>query len=66
MLINGVKNSLAKFYLVTMLDKTGRSAMTAVVITALLLFSEDDVPEVVKTPPFTGFKPRIHTKCCKV
>ena len=49
---------------VTMFDKTGKSAMTAVVITEL--FSVPDEPEVVSAPPVIGFKPRIHTKCCNV
>ena len=47
--------------LVTILDKTGRSAMTAVVITEL--FSVPDVAEVVRAPPVIGFNPKIHTKC---
>lgn len=55
-----------KFYLVTMLDRTGMSAMTAVVMTALLLFSDDEVPEVVRTPPVTGFSPKIQTRCWRV
>ena len=55
-----------KGHLVTMLDRTGRSAITAVVMTALLLFSEEEDPDVVKTPPVTGLRPRIQTKCCKV
>ena len=52
--------------LVTMLDRTGRSAMTAVVMTALLLFSDELDPDVVRTPPVTGLRPRIQTKCCRV
>jgi hypothetical protein len=46
-----------------MLDRTGISAMTAVVMTALLLFSEEELPGVVSTPPVTGFKPNIQTRC---
>lgn len=47
-----------------MADSTGRSAITAVVITALL-------PSVVfwlafSVPPDDGFKPSIHTKCFKL
>ena len=61
----GVRVSVV-IYLVTMLDRTGISAMTAVVMTALLLFSDEDVPDVVNTPPVTGFKPKIQTRCCKV
>jgi hypothetical protein len=49
-----------------MLDKTGRSAMTAVVMTALLLFSDEELPDVVNTPPVTGFNPKIQTRCCNV
>ena len=48
---------------VTMLDNTGRSAMTAVVITEL--FSVVEEPEVVN-PLVIGFNPKIHTKCCNV
>ena len=50
----------------TILESTGKSAITAVVMTEL--FSDEDVPvaEVVKAPPVTGFNPRIHTRCCKV
>ena len=48
---------------VTMLDNTGRSAMTAVVITEL--FSVLEEPEVVN-PDVIGFNPKIHTKCCNV
>ena len=51
--------------LVTMLDKTGRSAITAVVI--IVLFSELELVEVVNAPPVTtGFRPSIHTRCCSV
>ena len=49
---------------VTMLERTGRSAITAVVMTEL--FSMPDDPVVVKAPPVIGFRPRIHTRCCKV
>ena len=49
--------------LVTIFDKTGKSAITAVVITELFSVPED--PEVVRATPVMGFKPRIHTKCCK-
>ena len=49
-----------------MLESTGKSAITAVVMTEL--FSEDELPaaDVVNAPPVTGFNPRIHTRCCKV
>ncbi len=50
--------------LVTMLDNTGRSAITAVVITEL--FSELLDTDVVNAPPVTGFNPRIQTKCWRV
>ena len=52
--------------LVTILESTGKSAITAVVITEL--FSEDEFPvaEVVRAPPVTGFNPRIQTRCCSV
>ena len=46
-----------------MLERTGISAITAVVMTALLLFSDEEEPEVVRTPPVTGFRPKIHTRC---
>ena len=49
-----------------MFESTGKSAITAVVITEL--FSEEELPvaDVVNAPPVTGFSPRIHTRCCKV
>ena len=50
--------------LVTMLDKTGKSPMTAVVITEL--FSVLDEAVVVNAPPVIGFNPKIQTKCCNV
>ena len=47
-----------------MLDKTGKSPMTAVVITEL--FSVLDEAVVVNAPPVIGFNPKIQTKCCNV
>ena len=44
-----------------MADKTGRSAMTAVVMRVL---SETWVV-AFNPPPDDGFNPRIHTRCCK-
>ena len=43
--------------------RTGRSAMTAVVITAFEL--SEICWLAFKLPPDEGFRPRIHTKCCK-
>jgi hypothetical protein len=43
-----------------MADRTGRSAITAVVITA---FESAVVRPAFKLPPVEGFRPRIHTKC---
>jgi hypothetical protein len=37
-----------------------------VVMTALLLFSDEELPDVVNTPPVTGFNPKIQTRCCNV
>ena len=51
---------------VTMFESTGKSAITAVVITELFSEDEFDEEEVVRAPPVTGFNPRIHTKCCSV
>ena len=59
--------------LVTMLDKTGKSAIKAVVVMDEL-FSEpaavelDPEPDVEEdnAPPVIGFKPKIQTKCCRV
>ena len=47
----------------SMAERTGRSAMTAVVITALGL--SDACCAAFKLPPDEGFNPRIHTRCCK-
>ena len=49
-----------------MFESTGKSAITAVVITELFSEDEFDEEEVVRAPPVTGFNPRIHTKCCSV
>ena len=49
-----------------MLESTGKSAITAVVITELFSEDEFDEEDVVRAPPVTGFNPRIHTKCCSV
>lgn len=43
-----------------MAERTGRSAITAVVMTAL---DESDERLAFKLPPVDGFKPRIHTRC---
>ena len=44
-----------------MADRTGRSAMTAVVMTALAL--SEAFCSAFKLPPVAGFRPRIHDKC---
>ena len=43
-------------------ERTGRSAITAVVITA---FESAVVRPAFRLPPVDGFRPRIHTKCCR-
>ena len=62
-------------HLVTMLERTGKSAITAVVMTELFSLTppadaddeeEDALAVEARPPPVTGFRPRIHTKCCKV
>lgn len=46
--------------LLSIADKTGKSAITAVVMTALV--SPEDLP-AFRLPPVDGFRPKIHTKC---
>ena len=45
-------------------DNTGRSAMTAVVITAFGL--SDACLAAFRLPPDDGFRPKIHTRCWKM
>ena len=53
-----------------MLERTGKSAMTAVVMTELFSLAppaevedEDVLAVEAKPPPVTGFNPRIQTRC---